>query len=234
MPLTDQSFKLGLFAATLTSGGHLVIAIRKRTLVDAPVSEIASVQATTGMSDRYKCKIVYRKNGAAKRAPTLSARGEDPQMFAFLAALRRMLPTGVPFDDQITPDMHDLAAARTYPVGGRLLGFTQERWGVLMFWWIMSFTIVALPFAIIATRRYRLYTNGGGLRIARFGVIEVPWSEVRGYRVVTIEREANFTKLSSMLRFTIESARKRFTFPLTGIAGTKFLAELKARGVPAL
>lgn len=234
MPAADQSFKFQMFSATLTAGGHLIVGLGKRILVDTPVSEIASVRATTGMGDRYKCKVLYRKGGVPKGAPQLTTRGEDPQLFTFVAALRRMLPPGVPFDDQITPDVHDLAAPRTYPVGGRLLGFTQERWAILLFWWLLSVLVVTLPLAIIASRGYRLYTSGTGLRLVRFGTIEVAWNEVRGYRLVTVERTMNGSKVGSMLRFTIETTRKRFTFPLTGIAGTKFLAELKARGIAAL
>lgn len=233
MPAADQGFQFGMFTATVTAAGHLVVRMRSRVLADVPASEIASVTATTGMGDRYKCKIVYRKAGVPRRAPPLSSRAEDGQMFAFLAALRRVMPPTVQVADHITPDVRDLAAPRIYPVGGRLMGYTQERWAILLFWWLLVFLIVTIPFAILATRGYRLYTDGNGLRLVRIGTTAMPWSEVAGYRLVTINRTMNGSRVSSMLRFTIEG-RKRITFSLTGIAGTKFHAELQARGIRAL
>lgn len=82
--------------------------------------------------------------------------------------------------------------------------------------------------------RCRLYTNGTGLRLARFRTVEIPWAEVTGYHLVVIQRRVNFQKVSGMHRYTIQSAGARPKFLLKGIDGNKFLAELKARGVPAV
>jgi hypothetical protein len=237
MPATEQRFQLKTGAVTLTPNGMLIANVGLFRGNGIPVSEIVHVKATTLMGS-YMCTIRFRWNGKEQRL-AVTGMGEDRQFLSFVATLKRMLPPNAIVEDLVTVDMSDLAMQRVYPVGGKPMGFfgmSQPRWGVLLFWWLLAVCTLFLlsPFAIIATRRYRLYTNGTRLRLERFRTIEIPWAEVTGYHLVAIERRVNFQRVSGMHRYTIQSARARPTFLLTGIDGNKFRAELQARGVPAV
>lgn len=233
--MPDRQFKLRMYEVALTADGRITVGVGKRVLSEAPLAEVATVHVTANtLFDTVSCAITYRGGGKEKKLTPLSAKGGNPDLQAFLDALREALPESARVDDEVTPDLSDLSTERVYALGGSTGFMPQPRWAVLFMWWVLgACTCIALPVAIYLTPRYRLRSDGQGVEIRRFGTENEPWSDVTGYRLTRIQRRQNGMSMNALYQFELLCGGSTPKFVMGGVDGGRFLAELKARGLQA-